>query len=69
MRLRSGVIGMMREKEKAGKPYVVAQDTKSGAYYCHMRGYPNIPVFGSIGDKRKANRVCKEYNRSVGASE
>ena len=60
---------MSVRKKKAEKPYVVSQDTKSGAYYCHMRGYPNIPVIGSIGDKRKANRVCREYNRSVGASE
>ena len=50
-------------------PYIVSQEPKSGAWYCHMRGYPHIPVFGSIGDKRKAKKVCNIYNRSVGAKE
>ena len=52
---------------KYQKPYVVSKDDKSGAYYCHMRGYPYIPVFGSIGDKKKAKKMCDMYNRSVGA--
>lgn len=46
------------------KPYVVSE--KDGFFYCHMRGYPNIPVFGSIGDRKKAESVCKTMNRSVG---
>ena len=47
------------------KPYVIAKD-KSGAYYCHRKGYPYIPVFGSIGDKKKAQEICRLMNRSVG---
>ena len=31
-------------------------------YYCHMRDYPNIPVFGSIGSKSKANAICRQMN-------
>lgn len=42
--------------------YVVSRDPKSGAWYCHMREFPNIPVFGSIGDKRKAMAVCRMRN-------
>ena len=48
------------------KPYVVSHEPKSGDWYCHMRGYPYVPVFGSIGDKRKAKKICDMYNRSVG---
>lgn len=49
-------------KDKKQKQYVVSQDKKSGAWYCHKRGYPHIPVFGSIGDKSKAMAVCKQRN-------
>lgn len=45
--------------------YVVSEDKKSGAWYCHMEGYPYIPVFGSIGDKKKALAVMKERNAFV----
>lgn len=31
-------------------------------YYCHMRGFPGIPVFGSIGPRAKAQRVCDDMN-------
>ena len=31
-------------------------------WYCHMEGFPNIPVFGSIGTKKHAKSVCKKYN-------
>ena len=50
------------------KPYVVSKgnDGRNEYYYCHMRGYPNIPVFGSIGDSRHAIKVCKMMNRSKG---
>lgn len=47
-------------------PYVVSQDKKSGAWYCHRREWPNIPVFGSVGDKKKANAICKIMNESLG---
>lgn len=52
--------------DKRRKPYVISQDQKSGLWYCHMRGYPYIPVFGSIGDKSKATKVKNMYNKSVG---
>ena len=54
---------------KRKMPYVISQEPKSGAWYCHMRGYPYVPVFGSIGDKKKAKKICDMYNRSVGAKE
>ena len=31
-------------------------------YYCHAEGWPSIPVFGSIGSKAKAAKVCRLYN-------
>lgn len=31
-------------------------------YYCHAEGFPDIPVFGSIGSKEDAARVCRMYN-------
>ena len=36
-------------------------------YYCHKRGYENVPVFGSIGDKRKAQEICYIMNKNCGA--
>lgn len=51
---------------KQEKPYVISQDKKQGFWYCHKRGYPYIPVFGSLGDKEKAQRVCRLMNESVG---
>lgn len=35
-------------------------------YYCHDRNYPNIPVFGSIGNKKKANKMCRMMNSTCG---
>ena len=46
--------------------YTISQDKKQGFWYCHKKGYPNIPVFGSIGDKRKATKVCKMMNETTG---
>lgn len=31
-------------------------------WYCHMKGHPNIPVWGSVGTKRHAQAVCNFYN-------
>lgn len=47
------------------KPYIISQDKKSGAWYCHKQGYIKIPVFGSIGDKSKARAVCRMMNRDL----
>ena len=54
---------------KREKPYVISKDEKSGAWYCHMRGYSYIPVMGSIGTKATAQKMCHIMNRSVGAEE
>ena len=35
-------------------------------YYCHLRNYPHIPVFGSIGSKQQANEICRMMNRNCG---
>ena len=56
------------------KPYTVSEvpsnivtaNGKDKIYYCHARITPNIPVFGSIGDKKTANKVCKMMNASCG---
>lgn len=51
------------------KPYIVSKDrdmTGKEFYYCHMRNFPNVPVFGSIGNKSLANKICKEMNKSKG---
>lgn len=34
-------------------------------YYCHMRDYPDIPVFGSFGTRKHAKKVCDTYNGKV----
>ena len=31
-------------------------------WYCHMKGYPYVPVFGSMGTKAEAAAVCRTYN-------
>lgn len=54
------------------KKYVVSKSTdKQGKefYYCHLENYPYIPVFGSIGNKKKANDICKLMNGKKGARE
>lgn len=55
------------------KPYTVSEvpsnmisGNKKPIYYCHAKATPSIPVFGSIGDKTKANKVCKMMNTSCG---
>lgn len=54
-------------KQNDGKPYVISECPKDpGVWYCHMAGYPYIPVAGSIGDKATAKRVCRERNVSCG---
>lgn len=35
-----------------GRMYTVSQDTKSGLWYAHAKGYPYIPVFGSFSEKK-----------------
>lgn len=53
-------------------PYEVEKQTdKHGEtfYYCHRKGFPNVPVFGSLGSYQKAKSVCNMYNGSVGKKE
>ena len=53
-------------------PYEVDKRTDEHGhtfYYCHRKGFPNVPVFGSIGSYQKAKSVCDMYNESVGAKE
>ena len=54
-------------------PYVVSQvpsdkivffeSKHEKVYYCHMRDFPNIPVFGSIGSYKEAKAMCDLYNQ------
>lgn len=48
--------------------YVVSKGKDGDYYYCHMEGYAYIPVFGSIGDKKKASTVCRMMNKARGVS-
>lgn len=42
--------------------YTVSKD-KNGRWYAHMKGYPNIPVFGSISEKKsEAMEYAKMYD-------
>jgi hypothetical protein len=31
-------------------------------YYCHMKAFPSMPVFGSIGSYQKAKAVADQFN-------
>ena len=57
------------------KPYIVEMvpdrfmygKYNEKVYYCHKREFPNIPVFGSIGDRKKAHEICNIMNKNCGA--
>lgn len=40
--------------------YTVSHDGET--YWCHLEGFPYVPVFGSVGGKKKARKVMKERN-------
>lgn len=43
--------------------YTVSQDRKSGLWYAHMVGFPNIPVMserGTFGTKKNALHVAAD---------
>lgn len=43
--------------------YTVSQDSKSGLWYGHMKGFPYIPCFGSFCEKKSdAKEYAKMYN-------
>ena len=45
------------------KNYTVSQDGKSGLWYCHMKGFPYIPCFGSFCEtKSDTMEYAKMYN-------
>ena len=44
------------------KKYTVSQIKETGEYYCHLIGFDYIPVFGSIGSKKKAQAYCNMKN-------
>lgn len=45
------------------KKYIVSKDKKTGLYYAHHKNFPNMPVCGSISEKRSdANEYAKMYN-------
>lgn len=44
------------------RSYIVSKDPKSSLWYCHMAGYPYIPVAGSFCEK-KAD--AKEYAKMM----
>lgn len=47
--------------------YVVSFDKKCGMWYAHMRGFPYIPVFGSMSEsKSRALAVMRERNSTKG---
>ena len=31
-------------------------------WYCHMRWFSYVPVFGSIGSREKAAKICRAMN-------
>jgi hypothetical protein len=37
-------------------------------WYCHMKGYSYVPVFGSIGNKAHAKKYADMMNKSNGKS-
>lgn len=44
-------------------PYIVSEMPKQkNVWYAHHRDFPHIPVFGSIGEKKKALETARIYN-------
>lgn len=48
--------------EKVPQEYLKGAPPGTEYWYCHREGYCYIPVWGSIGTKREAEKVCREYN-------
>ena len=46
-------------------PSNMVSGCKERLYYCHMEGFPRVPVFGSIGSKAKAKKIADLYNKPV----
>lgn len=44
-------------------PYVMSEiPNQKDIWYAHHRDLPDIPIFGSIGDKKKAMNIARIYN-------
>lgn len=41
---------------------VLSRSEYGKVWYCHLIGYPNIPVSGSIGTKKHAQAICDLKN-------
>jgi hypothetical protein len=50
------------DKVPYNKLSVESQKYYGKVWYCHMKDFPNIPVAGSIGTKRQAQKMCDLYN-------
>ena len=47
----------------ANSAYTVSQDRDSGLWYCHTKGFPCIPCFGSFCERKSdAMEYAKMYN-------
>ena len=55
--------GKRRYVVKAASPGQARSLDGSPVYYCHLDGFPNVPVFGSIGSRQKAVKVCRMMNK------
>lgn len=43
--------------------YTVSKDGKTGLWYAHMKGYANVPIFGSFSEKKsEAMEYAKMYD-------
>lgn len=48
--------------ERIPPQFVIEGGDGSPLWYCHRKGFPKCPVFGSIGTKQQAMQVCRTYN-------
>lgn len=56
---------MEKKRNLSDYRYVVSEEKdEKGSYYVHMRAFPNICVFGSVGTKSHANKVAKTWNEA-----
>lgn len=49
--------------EKVPSKYLSGAFADDWPWYCHRKGHPECPVFGSIGPKKKAEAICRIYNK------
>lgn len=48
--------------DKVPSEYLKNAPAGTEYWYCHKKGFPYIPVWGSIGTKKEAEAVCRQYN-------